>query len=128
MTTPDTPPTITSTLTYADNHTDQLRTWLADTPHHFDDDGDLVLHTPDGHIHPRPGSLLVRWTDHQVTSASPRTAQRVYGPHGIASRLATAETALERVRAARDRIAHAPAHTDAIWCLDQLDDALGIDH
>jgi hypothetical protein len=31
---------------------------------------------------------------------------------------------LKRVRAARDRIAHAPAHLDAIWCLDQLDAAL----
>jgi hypothetical protein len=35
-----------------------------------------------------------------------------------------AEAANARVRAARNRIAHAPAHTDAIWCLDQLDAAL----
>lgn len=31
---------------------------------------------------------------------------------------------LKRVRAARDRIAHAPGYVDAIWCLDQLDAAL----
>jgi len=107
MTTHDEPPAITSTLTYTRPHTDQLTTWLADTPHHYDD-GDLVLHTPDGHIHPRPGSLLVRWTDGIVTSASPRIAERVYGPHGITGRLHTTEAAVERVRercqAVRDRV------------------------
>ena len=35
-----------------------------------------------------------------------------------------AEAALTRLREARDRIANAPAHVDAIWCLDQLDAAL----
>ncbi|BBC30040.1 hypothetical protein SGFS_013340 [Streptomyces graminofaciens] len=39
-------------------------------------------------------------------------------------RLEQAEAAIDRVRAARDRIAHAPAYVDAIWCLDQLDAAL----
>jgi hypothetical protein len=115
---------ITSTHPYTDNHTDQLTTWLADTPHHFDLDGDLVIDTPDGEIHPRPGSWLIRWTDGEVTVASPRTAHRTYGPEGIAGRLQHAEAALTRVRAARDRIAHAPTHVDAIWCLDQLDAAL----
>ena len=92
MTTHADTPTITSTHTYTDNHTEQLVDWLADTPHHFDDDGDLVLHTPDGEIHPRPGALLVRWTDDIVTSASPRTAERTYGPHGINGRLDTSRT------------------------------------
>ncbi|MDX3170086.1 hypothetical protein PV516_40710 [Streptomyces scabiei] len=91
MTTPEAPPTITSTLTYTGNHTDQLTAWLADTPHHFDGDGDLVIDTPDGEIHPRPGSWLIRWTDDQVTVASPRTAHRTYGPEGIAGRLQRAE-------------------------------------
>ena len=35
-----------------------------------------------------------------------------------------AEAAFTRLREARDRIAHAPGHVDAIWCLDQLDAAL----
>ncbi|MEH0657572.1 hypothetical protein QA860_07450 [Streptomyces stelliscabiei] len=115
---------ITSTHPYTGNHTDQLTAWLADTPHHFDLDGDLVIDTPDGEIHPRPGAWLIRWTDGEVTVASPRIAHRVYGPQGLAGRLHRAEEAITRIHAARDCIAHAPAHVDAIWCLDQLDAAL----
>lgn len=83
---------IISTHPYTDNHTDQLTTWLADTPHHFDADGDLVIDTPDGEIHPRPGAWLIRWTDGEVTVASPRTAHRTYGPEGLVGRLNTART------------------------------------
>ena len=91
MTTHDDTPTITSTHPYTDNHTDQLTTFLADTPHHFDGEGDLVIDTPDGEIHPRPGSWLIRWTDGEVTVASPRTAHRTYGPQGLAGRLRAAQ-------------------------------------
>lgn len=99
---------ITSTHAYTGHHDDQLTTWLADTPHHWDGDGDLVIDTPDGEIHPRPGSWLVRWTDDEVTVASPRTAHRTYGPQGLAGRLRAAEAALARVRErcqqVRDRV------------------------
>lgn len=43
----------------------------------------------------------------------------------FATRTRDAEATLERVRAARDRIAHS-RHADAIYCLDSLDEALGI--
>ncbi|WP_032761339.1 hypothetical protein, partial [Streptomyces alboviridis] len=52
----------------------------------------LVIETPDGDIHPRPGALLIRWTDQVVTVASPRIAHRVYGPEGLIGRLNTART------------------------------------
>ncbi|MDX2566065.1 hypothetical protein PV413_23790 [Streptomyces scabiei] len=107
---------ITSTHPYTDNHTDQLTAWLADTPHHFDGDGDLVIDTPDGEIHPRPGSWLIRWTDGEVTVASPRTAHRTYGPEGIAGRLrATQFTAAHWHQAAIDRDDIPGAH--AIACI-----------
>ena len=125
-------PTITSTWHHYGRPDPDLTDWLDDAPHHWEktDSGgreQLVIETPDGDIHPRPGSLLIRWTDNTVTVASPRCAERVYGPEGLVGRLRHAETELTRVHEARDRMAHAPAHVDAIWCLDQLDAALGIE-
>jgi hypothetical protein len=68
-----------------------LTGWLGAAPHSFDGD-QLVLHTPDGDIQPRPGSSLIQWTDAEITVASRRSAQRVYGPDGIAERLRTGRT------------------------------------
>ena len=68
-----------------------LTDWLGAAPHDFDGD-QLVLRTPDGDIRPRTGSSLIRWTDDEITVASPRSAQRVYGPDGIAGRLRTGRT------------------------------------
>ncbi|MFM9656802.1 hypothetical protein [Streptomyces scabiei] len=45
--------------------------------------------------------------------------------HELRDQLRATEAVVGRVRAAHDRIAHAPAYVDAIWCLDQLDAALG---
>lgn len=77
--------TITDTRFFTGIATPDLTTWLGPAPHSWDS-GQLVLHTPDGDIHPRPGSTLVRWSDGTVTSASPRIAQRVYGPDGQLAR------------------------------------------
>ncbi|MFJ1664828.1 hypothetical protein ACIOK4_00275 [Streptomyces bottropensis] len=82
---------VTSTHAFTGHHTEQLTAWLADTPHHWAGGGDLVIDTPDGEIHPRPGAWLIRWTDGEVTVASPRITHRVYGPEGLAGRLQRAE-------------------------------------
>ncbi|MDX3629028.1 hypothetical protein PV728_01625 [Streptomyces europaeiscabiei] len=95
---------ITSTHPYTDNHTDQLTAWLTGTPHHWDYDGDLVIDTPDGQIYPRPGWLLIRWTDNAVTTATPRIAERIYGPQGL---LGQAQDTVTRVRALADSWAKA---------------------
>jgi hypothetical protein len=96
---------MTSTASIADTRVwtgipePDLTDWLGSAPHTLDGD-QLVLHTPDGDIRPRAGSTLVQWTDSTVTSASPRTAQRVYGPDGLNGRLQRTEAAITRVRRA----------------------------
>ncbi|MDX3516293.1 hypothetical protein PV755_46695, partial [Streptomyces caniscabiei] len=75
-----------------------LPDWL--TPGHYRwTDGQLVIRHDDGNTQPQPGWLLIHWTDDTVTVASPRVADRVYGPDGLHGRLQQAETALTRIAA-----------------------------
>jgi hypothetical protein len=75
--------------------TRNLPAWL-DRHHHWD--GQLVIHTLDGHAHPQPGWTLIHWTDDTVTIASPRIAAREYGADGVWARAARAEQMTARVR------------------------------
>lgn len=79
-----------------------LSTWLGPHTHHYEGE-QLVIDTVDGPVPPQPGYRLARWTDREVTVASPRTAERVYGPDGLQGRLSRAQAAIARVRALRDR-------------------------
>lgn len=79
------PPVPADTHTWDGTHT--LPNWPI--AHHWDGD-QLVIHTSDGDAHPHPGWLLVLWTDGLVTVASPRIAERVYGPDGLWARAAAA--------------------------------------
>jgi len=94
-----------------------LPAWL-DGRHH-DDYGRLIIHTPDGDARPEAGWTIVGWSDGSVTVASPTTTARVYGPDGIAGRLARAETALARIEALTDQ--H-PAGIDTALVLEALDE------
>ncbi|MDX3053352.1 hypothetical protein PV378_43890, partial [Streptomyces scabiei] len=85
MTTPDDTPAITDTHVLAHPPGPDLTAWLADTPHTLDGD-QLTLHTDLGDMQPRPGWTLLKWTDGEITVASPRTVERVYGPHGQLTR------------------------------------------
>ncbi|MFE3855283.1 hypothetical protein ACFXPN_29645 [Streptomyces griseorubiginosus] len=85
--------------------------WLRPDQHHYDN-GELVIHTPDGHhARPRPGWTLIGWTDHTVTVASPAIAEREYGPTGVYQQLTRAEAERDVARqhsatiaAQRDRL------------------------
>lgn len=72
-----------------------LPDWLQLDHYRFDYGFQLVIHHPDGDTRPEPGWLLVHWTDDTVTVASPTLAERVYGPNGLAGRLARAERATD---------------------------------
>lgn len=78
-------PHITDTHTWDGTHT--LPDWL-----HWD--GGLTIPGRDDTTPPQPGWTLVRWSDGQVTVASPQVADRVYGPGGIWGRLQRAEAEL----------------------------------
>jgi hypothetical protein len=69
-----------------------LPDWLQLDDYHLDND-QLVIYTPDSPTRPQPGWSLIRWTDGTTTVASPTVAGRVYGPDGLAGRLARAEAA-----------------------------------
>lgn len=88
-------PTITHTHTW--DGTPNLPPWL-----HWDGEH-LVIPGRDDTTPPRPGWMLIRWSDGQVIAASPQAAARLFGPHGIHGRLQCAETALARARALADR-------------------------
>lgn len=90
-------PNITDTLNLAGASRADLTTWLAEAPHTWQDGG-LVLHASDGDVRPGAGWMLVRWSDGQVTAASPHVADRAYGSDGLHGRLQRAEAAIERVR------------------------------
>lgn len=79
-------PHITDTHTWDGTH--HLPDWL----HH--DGHRLVLPGRDDDTQPQPGWMLVRWSDGQVTVASPQVAARVYGPDGMRGRLERAEAEL----------------------------------
>jgi hypothetical protein len=81
----------------------QLPAWLDDQHHH--DNGQLVIHTPDGHAQPKPGWTLIAWTDGTITTATPTISEREYGPAGAYQQLAQAEKALSLVRTIADLIA-----------------------
>lgn len=95
-----TQPTITDTHTWDGSRA--LPTWLHPHQHRWNDDGQLLIHHPDGDTHPQPGWLFVGWSDGTVTVASPTTAERVYGPDGIHGRLERAEATVKRVQAVSD--------------------------
>jgi hypothetical protein len=84
-------PTITHTHTWDGSRA--LPDWL-NGHHHWTDD-QLVIHTPDGHTRPETGWWLIGWSNDTVTVASPTVAERVYGPDGMAGRLARAEAATD---------------------------------
>lgn len=71
-----------------------LPDWLQLDDYHLDND-QLVIYTPDGPTRPQPGWSLIRWTDGTITVASPTAAERVYGPDGLAGRLARARAATD---------------------------------
>jgi hypothetical protein len=71
-----------------------LPDWLQLDDYHFDNN-QLVIYTPDSPTRPQPGWSLIRWTDNTITVASPTVAERVYGPDGIAGRLARAQAATD---------------------------------
>ena len=93
------PPRPAHTYTW-DGHT--LPTWLHPDQHHHDN-GQLVIHTPDGHARPRPGWTLIAWTDNTITTATPHIAEREYGPAGAYRQLAQAEADMQRVTALYER-------------------------
>ena len=78
--------------------TRNLPDWLRPGLHHWDG-GQLVIHHRDGDGRPRPGWTIVLWTTGDVTVASPRIAEREYGPDGVYARLARAEATVQRVTA-----------------------------
>ena len=108
-------PAITDTRVFTHPPEPDLTDWLADTPHTLDGD-QLTLHTDLGDMQPRPGWTLLKWNDGEITAASPRTAERVYAPHGLLGRLTTAQlTAAHWHQAAIDRDDIPGAH--AIACI-----------
>lgn len=74
--------------------------WL--TGHHHWNGNQLVIRHPDGTTPIQTGWIIAYWSDGTCTVGSPRTAERVYGPHGIHGQLQRAEAALDRIRAALD--------------------------
>ena len=91
-----TPPTIAHTHTWDGTHT--LPAWIHPGTHHWDG-GQLVIHHADGDTRPKPGWLLIGWTDGMVTVASPQVAERVYGAGGLRGRVERAEAELAALRA-----------------------------
>ncbi len=87
-----TPPDITHRWTWTGQR--DLPDWLTDR-HHWHHDRP-VIHTTDGPRTLYTGWLVALWTDGVITVGSVTVAERVYGDHGIAGRLAAAETALAR--------------------------------
>ena len=77
-----------------------LPDWL-DRHHHWHTDRP-VIHTTDGPRHLYDGWMVILWTDQAITVASTTVAERVYGPDGIAGRLAAAEKTLARIQAVAD--------------------------
>lgn len=111
------PPRPAHTHTW-DGHT--LPTWISLDQHSFDN-GELVVHTPDGHARPRPGWTLIAWTDGTITVASPWTGQHVYGPVGAYQQLAQTEAQLRQIRRLRDDLNDT---TGAPWTARALDTIL----
>ncbi|MDX3202108.1 hypothetical protein [Streptomyces scabiei] len=91
-------PTVSGTRVWDGSHDPDLTEWLGPRTHHYDG-VQLVIASIDGPVRPLPGYHLVRWTDGAVTTASPRTAERVYGPDGLCGQLARARAAVEAVHA-----------------------------
>ncbi|GAQ61914.1 hypothetical protein [Streptomyces scabiei] len=103
MTTHDDTPAITDSHLLAHPPGPELAAWLGDAPHTLDGNR-LILHTDLGDMYPRAGWTLLKWSDGEITVASPRTVERVYGPHGL---LGQAQHAVTRVRALADSWAKA---------------------
>ncbi|WP_319052660.1 hypothetical protein [Streptomyces europaeiscabiei] len=94
-----TPPEITHRWTWTDgsDRTD-LPDWLGPDQYHWHHDRP-VIHTADGPRTLYDGWLVALWTDGVITVGSATVADRVYGPDGIAGRLARAEAELAQLRA-----------------------------
>lgn len=65
-------------------HDPALTEWLGPDTHHWHH-GQLILHTPDGDMTPRPGWSILRWDDGELTIASPRIVARVWQMEGRCS-------------------------------------------
>jgi hypothetical protein len=103
MTTRNGTPAITDSHRLTNPPEPGLTAWLGDAPHTLDGD-QLVLHTDLGDMHPRTGWTLLKWSDGEITVASPRIVERVYGPGGL---LGQAQDTVTRVQALADRWAKA---------------------
>lgn len=77
-------PDITATWTWTGDR--DLPDWL--TGRHHWHHGQPVIHTADGSRTLHDGWLVALWSDGLVTVGSNTVADRVYGPHGLAGRLA----------------------------------------
>lgn len=102
------------TWTWTGNRT--LPDWL-DRHHHWHTDRP-VIHTTDGPRTLYHGWMVILWTDQAITVASTTVAERVYGPDGIAGRLAAAEKTLARIQAVAD---DHPAGIDTALIHEALD-------
>lgn len=111
-------PTITHTRTHDGTRSRDLDTWLDGTPHGWIGNRLVLFCGNEAPTRPHPGWLLIRWSDHTVTTATPHVTARVYGPHGLAGRLQRAEATLERVRKALDDESYgAPEREDVITAI-----------
>ncbi|MEH0657708.1 hypothetical protein QA860_08175 [Streptomyces stelliscabiei] len=96
-----TPPDITRTWTWTEgSDRTTLPDWLTGFYHWHHDRP--VIHTTDGPRTLYHQWMVIGWTDGAITVASTTVAERVYGPDGIAGRLAAAEKALARIQAIAD--------------------------
>ena len=103
-----TAPAVAHTHTW--DGTPTFPTWLPADRHSWDGT-QLVIHTPDGDAHPRPGWWLIGWTDGLITVASPAVADRAFGVTGLAGRCTAAETALAQLARPTYHMATARAYT-----------------
>jgi hypothetical protein len=117
---PHTGPTVVGTRVWDGSRDPGLSTWLGPHSHHYEGE-QLVIDSIDGPVRPRPGYRLALWTDGEVTVASPRTAERVYGPDGLCGQLALTQAAVGRVRRLSEMTIQASCRVQAI---DQARDTL----
>ncbi|MEH0590815.1 hypothetical protein [Streptomyces scabiei] len=107
MTTHDDIPAITDSHLLAHPPGPELTAWLGDAPHTLDGNR-LILHTDLGDMYPRTGWTLLKWSDGEITVASPRIVERVYGPGGL---LGQAQDTVTRVREAAAQLMRAALNT-----------------
>lgn len=116
-----TQPTPARTHIWDGTHT--LPDWLGPDHHHWNGNR-LAIRTVDGDSHPRPGWMLIGWSDGAVTIASPRIAEREYGPDGPWARAARAEDELRRYTEAESADAAAGSYAGRAESAEQQRDQL----